>query len=92
MQIKELNTQTGWITLEMQDTELRTITNMFCKAKRDDKVGFTAKEYEIYSNLYAAISILHCGALPDFELNHIRELRDKAEELSNINWSEEKEV
>lgn len=81
MQIKELNTQTGWITLEMQDAELRTITNMFCKAKRDDKVDFTAKDYEIYSDLYAAISILHCGTLPDFELNHIRELRDKAEEL-----------
>lgn len=82
MQIRELNNKTGWITLEMQDSELRAITNMFCKAKKSDNVDFTSKDYKVYSDLYAAISILHCGSLPDFELNHIKELRDKAEELN----------
>ena len=72
MNIKEINGKAGSITITMSDTELRTITNLFCKAR--NHVDFEKKEYIVNAELFTAITILHHGTIPAFELKHINEL------------------
>lgn len=78
MNIIELNSDTGNITISMSDIELRTITNLLCKARK--KVDFTIKEYEVNAELFTAITILHHGMIPEFEREHINELYKKSKE------------
>lgn len=79
MNIREMNCNTGSITITMRDTELRTLTNLLCKVRK--AVDFSADEYAINAKLFTAITILHHGMIPEFERNHINELYEKAKEL-----------
>ena len=78
MNIRELNCNTGSITITMRDTELRTLTNLLCEARK--KIDFSADQYEINAKLFTAITILHHGKIPQFEREHINLLYEKAEE------------
>lgn len=75
MNIEKTDGKTGNITLSMSDTELRTITNLMCKAR--NHIEFTPKEYTVNAELFTAITILHHGKIPAFELQHICELYKK---------------
>lgn len=77
MLIEELNRKTGTITLSMSDKELRTITNLLCKARK--KVDFNAQENVVNAELFTAITVLHHGRIPYFERNHINGLYERAE-------------
>lgn len=63
------------ITLTMRDTELRTITNLFCKAR--SQIDFNKNEYIVNAELFTAITILHHERIPAFELSVINELYQK---------------
>lgn len=76
MNIEKIDTKTGYITLTMKDTELRTITNLLCKVRKE--IDFTSDEYEVNAQLFTAITILHYGRIPAFERKHINELYEKA--------------
>lgn len=78
MNIREMNCNTGSITITMRDTELRTLTNLLCQARKS--VDFSADEYEINAKLFTAITVLHCGMIPEFERNHINKLYELAKE------------
>lgn len=67
----------------MSDIELRTITNLLCRARKT--VDFTIKEYEVNAELFTAITILHHGMIPGFEREHINELYEKANEQRSDN-------
>ena len=83
MNIDKLNKNTGFITLTLSEEELRTITNLMCKARKS--IGFSKQDYKINADLFAAITLLHHGIIPDFELKHLTELYHKAsqEEVKN---------
>lgn len=75
MNIKTIDGKNGNITITMSDIELRTITNLFCKAR--NHIDFNKKEYIVNAELFTAITILHHGTIPAFELKHIYELFQK---------------
>lgn len=72
MNIREMDCQNGFITITMRDTELRTLTNLLCRARK--AVEFEAKDLEVNAELFTAITILHHGCIPEFERNHINGL------------------
>jgi hypothetical protein len=72
MNVREMNCNTGSITVTMRDTELRTLTNLLCKARKH--VDFSADEYAMNAKLFTLITILHHGMIPKFEREHINEL------------------
>jgi hypothetical protein len=76
MTIQEINRNTGTITLSMSDKELRTVTNLLCKARKH--IEFSPKDYEVNAELFTAITVLHSGCIPSFERKHINELYAKA--------------
>ena len=78
MEIREMNCDRGSITVTMRDTELRTLTNLLCKARKH--IEFSADEYAINAKLFTAITILHHGKIPKFEREHINELFRMADE------------
>lgn len=75
MNIKQMDGKAGSITITMSDVELRTITNLLCKAR--NHIDFEKKEYVVNAELFTAITILHHGTIPAFELKHINELYKK---------------
>jgi hypothetical protein len=77
MNIREMNCNTGSITVTMRDTELRTLTNLLCRARKH--IEFSADEYAINAKLFTAITVLHCGKIPKFERVHINELFEMAD-------------
>ena len=72
MNIREMDCKTGSITITMSDTELRTLTNLLCRARK--VVKFEAKDFEVNAELFTAITILHHGCIPAFEREHINGL------------------
>ena len=86
MNIREMNCNTGSITITMRDTELRTLTNLLCKARKT--VDFSADEYEINAKLFTAMTVLHDGMIPQFEREHINDLYKMAEERRSDNNAE----
>lgn len=76
MNIREMDCKNGFITLTMRDTELRTLTNLLCKARK--AVEFGAYDLEVNAELFTAITILHHGCMPEFEREHINDLYIKA--------------
>lgn len=72
MNIEKMDCKNGFITITMQDTELRTLTNLLCKARKAVKFG--AKDFEVNAELFTAITILHHGCIPEFEREHINSL------------------
>lgn len=75
MRINKIDEKSGFITITMEDTELRTITNLLCKAR--SQIDFDKKEYIVNAELFTAITILHHGMIPAFERKHINELYEK---------------
>lgn len=75
MIINKIDGKNGSINITISDTELRTITNLLCKAR--NHIDFTKKEYTVNAELYTAITILHHGKIPTFERKHINELYEK---------------
>lgn len=75
MNIDKLDGNTGSITLTMSDTELRTLTNLLCHARKH--IDFSNNEYILNAELFTAITILHHGKIPAFEREHINELYEK---------------
>lgn len=75
MTIEKIDRKNGEINLTMSDTELRTITNLFCKTRKH--LNFNGQEYFLNAELFTAITILHHGLIPDFEFEHIKELYEK---------------
>ncbi len=75
MNIKKIDGETGSITLTMSDTELRTLTNLLCQARKH--IDFSDNEYILNAELFTAITILHHGKIPAFEREHINELYEK---------------
>ena len=82
MLIEKIDRKNGFITLEMSDTELRTITNLLCRARK--QIDFHKTEYAVNAELLTATTILHSGRLPNFELNLIKEMQDKAQKETTI--------
>ena len=76
MIIEELNHQTGYITLSMNNNELRTITNLLHKARNN--ISFSRIDYRINAELLTAITVLNYGKIPDFERKETNELYEKA--------------
>lgn len=76
MNIEKIDRNTGYITLTLSDKELRTVTNLLCKARK--QLNFSETEYIVNADLYTAITLLHCGNIPSFERKHINELFEKA--------------
>lgn len=76
MNIEKFDKNTGLITLTLSEEELRTITNLMCKARKS--IGFSKQDYKINADLFAAITIFHHGKIPDFELKFLTELYHKA--------------
>ena len=72
MNIREMNCNRGSITIDMKVTELRTLTNLLCKARKH--IEFSADEYAVNAKLFTLITILHHGMIPEFEREHINEL------------------
>ena len=83
MNIKEMDCKNGFITITMRDTELRTITNLLCKARK--VVEFGAKDFEINAELFTAITILHHGCIPEFEREHINDLYESIKHIGEKN-------
>lgn len=77
MIIEKVDRKNGFITLEMSDKELRTITNLLCKARK--QINFDKTDYAVNAELFTAITILHSGRIPNFELNLIKEMQDKSQ-------------
>ena len=77
MIIEKIDRNNGFITLEMSNKELRTITNLLCKAR--EKIDFDKTDYAVNAELLTAVTILHSGKMPNFELNLIKEMQDKAQ-------------
>lgn len=77
MLIKNVDRENGFITLEMSDSELRTVTNLLCKAR--ERIDFNKTDYAVNAELFTAITILHSGRIPHFELNLIKEMQDKSQ-------------
>lgn len=75
MNIKKIDGDKGSITLTMSDTELRTITNLLCQARKH--IEFTKEDYIVNAELFTAITILHHGRIPAFERKHIMKLCEK---------------
>lgn len=75
MNIKRIDGKLGSIDITMSDIELRTITNLLCKAR--SQIEFNKNEYIVNAELFTAITILHHGKIPAFELKHINELYKK---------------
>lgn len=86
MNIEKIDTKTGYITLTMRDEELRTVTNLLCKARKT--VEFTKSDYKVNAELFTAITVLHHGCIPAFERKHINELCEKAGEKEMLKKSE----
>ena len=78
MIIEKIDRKSGFITLTMTDSELRTITNVLCKSR--NKIDFNKTEYGINAELFTAITVLHHGKIPAFERKHINELYEKGGE------------
>lgn len=78
MNIREMNCDRGSITIDMRDTELRTLTNLLCKARKH--IEFSVDELAINAKLFIAITIRHHGMIPEFEREHINELFRMANE------------
>ena len=81
MNIREMDCKTGSITITMQDTELRTLTNLLCKARK--VVDFEAKDFEVNAELFTAITILHHGCIPAFEREHINGLYESIKHIGH---------
>lgn len=77
MIIEKIDRKSGFITLEISDSELRTITNIFCRERKQKK--FSKEEYKVNAELFAAITILHIGRIPNFEINLIKQMQDEAQ-------------
>ena len=75
MNIKRIDGKNGNIDITMSDTELRTITNLLCKAR--SQIDFNKNEYLVNAELFTAITILHHGRIPAFELRLIKQLYEK---------------
>ncbi|MBP3359922.1 MAG: hypothetical protein J6N52_03640 [Clostridia bacterium] len=75
MNIEKTNGKTGYITITMRDAELRSITNLLCQAR--EHINFSKKDYIVNAELFTAITILHHGRIPEFELSIINELYNK---------------
>lgn len=75
MNIRNIDGKNGSINITMSDIELRTITNLFCKAR--SQIDFNENEYIVNAELFTAITILHHGKIPAFELKLINELYEK---------------
>ena len=77
MIIEKIDRKSGFITLEMSDSELRMITNIFCRERKQKKIS--KEEYKVNAELFAAITILHSGRIPNFEINLIKQMQDEAQ-------------
>lgn len=75
MNIREVDCKNGFITITMKDTELRTLTNLLCRARK--VVEFEAKDFEVNAELFTAVTILHHGRIPEFERKHINDLYNR---------------
>ncbi len=76
MFIKKIDSNSGFITLEMSYKELRTITNLLTKARK--LKDFSELDYKVNAELFTAVTILGGGRIPKFELKHIKEMQEKA--------------
>lgn len=76
MIIEELNHQTGYITLSMNNNELRIITDLLHKARKN--ISFSRIDYQINAELLTAITVLNYGKIPNFERKETNELYEKA--------------
>ena len=76
MLIEKIDRKSGFITLEMSDIELRTVANLLCRARKGK--NFSNEEYAVNAGIFTAITILHHGRIPAFEFKHIKEMYDKA--------------
>lgn len=76
MLIRKIDSETGYITLEMNYKELRTLANLICLARKENKLS--ELDYKVNAELYTAVTILGSGRIPKFELNHIKELQENA--------------
>lgn len=79
MNIDKIDCKSGVITITMRDTELRTLTNLLCRAR--ESVEFGATDFQVNAELFTAITILHCGCIPKFERDHINKLYECSERL-----------
>ena len=75
MNIKRIDGKNGSIDITMSDTELRTITNLLCEAR--SQIDFSKMDYIVTAELFTAITILHHGRIPAFELKLIKQLYEK---------------
>lgn len=75
MTFNEINRKSRSITITMEEAELRALTNLLCHARK--KVEFNKEHYKVNADLFTAITILHHGKLPAFELKLISELYQK---------------
>lgn len=76
MKILNFDSDAGFTDLRFNREELRTLADILCKARKNQ--DFNQREYNVNTSIYMASTLLSHGCLPDFEFNHLKELRDKA--------------
>lgn len=82
MIIEKIDRKSGFVTLEISDEELRTVTNIFCRARKQQ--DFSKKEYAVNAELFTAITVLHHGRIPNFEINLIKDMQEKAQRQTTV--------
>lgn len=79
MNIKEMNCTSGYVTVTMRYDELRTLTNILCKART--RMSFKERDLRVNAELFTIVTVLDNGCIPEFEREHIYTLYESAKLL-----------
>lgn len=76
MNIKEMDCTRGYATVTMRYEELRTLTNLLCKARK--LISFKEMDLIVNAELFTIVTVLGNGCIPEFEREHIHTLYETA--------------